>query len=52
MPSHKEIARVRDEVRGLLGDAGFFDWLEANWQRVFGNDPTALTQAIKRCPQP
>jgi len=24
---------------GLLGDAGFFDWLEANWQEVFAGGP-------------
>ena len=24
---------------GLLGDAGFFAWLEANWQDVFAGGP-------------
>ena len=24
---------------GLLGDAGFFTWLEANWQDVFAGGP-------------
>ncbi len=32
---------------GLLGDAPFFAWLEAHWQGVFGNDATALTDAIE-----
>ncbi len=32
---------------GLLGDAKFFGWLESNWRSVFGNDTTALTQAIE-----
>jgi 3-dehydroquinate synthase len=31
---------------GLLGDARFFGWLEQNWQRLFGNDPGTLTEAI------
>ena len=32
---------------GLLGDAAFFDWLEKNWQGVFGNNGPALTEAIE-----
>jgi 3-dehydroquinate synthase len=32
---------------GLLGDAAFFGWLENNWRSVFGNDTSALTQAIE-----
>ena len=32
---------------GLLGDAAFFAWLEANWRGVFGNDIAALTHAIE-----
>ncbi|HEY8194353.1 MAG TPA: 3-dehydroquinate synthase [Hyphomicrobium sp.] len=32
---------------GLLGDAKFFTWLEANWQGVFGNNGPALTKAIE-----
>jgi shikimate kinase/3-dehydroquinate synthase len=32
---------------GLLGDVRFFGWLEQNWQRLFGNDPTTLTEAIE-----
>lgn len=32
---------------GLIWDAGFFGWLEDNWRSVFGNDVSALTQAIK-----
>jgi shikimate kinase / 3-dehydroquinate synthase len=32
---------------GLLGDAPFFAWLEANWQAVFGNNGPALTNAIE-----
>jgi shikimate kinase/3-dehydroquinate synthase len=32
---------------GLLGDAKFFAWLEANWQGLFGNNGPALTKAIE-----
>lgn len=32
---------------GLLGDADFFSWLEANWHGVFGNNGPALTTAIE-----
>jgi shikimate kinase/3-dehydroquinate synthase len=32
---------------GLLGDAKFFAWLEANWHGVFGNSGPALTKAIE-----
>ena len=32
---------------GLLGDAGFFAWLESNWKSVFGNNPAAMTKAIE-----
>ena len=32
---------------GLLGDAKFFEWLEANWRGVFGNDASALARTIE-----
>ncbi len=32
---------------GLLGDAGFFAWLEANWRGVFAREPLALAGAIE-----
>jgi len=32
---------------GLIGDAGFFTWLEGNWRAIFGNDVTAMTHAIE-----
>ncbi|MDO8874975.1 MAG: 3-dehydroquinate synthase [Pseudolabrys sp.] len=38
---------------GLLGDAAFFDWLEANWQAVFAGGETsnsmAREQAVAIC---
>ena len=34
---------------GLLGDAGFFAWLEANAQAVLAREPAALAEAVARC---
>jgi 3-dehydroquinate synthase len=36
---------------GLLGDFGFFEWLQANGARVLGRDPEALGRAIARSVQ-
>ena len=33
---------------GLLGDAGFFDWLEAEGRRCCGLTPAALSHAVAR----
>ncbi|MEO0392402.1 MAG: 3-dehydroquinate synthase [Pseudomonadota bacterium] len=33
---------------GLLGDRGFFEWLETNGRAVLAREPAALTQAIKQ----
>jgi len=32
---------------GLLGDAKFFAWLDANWPSIFANNGPALTRAIE-----
>jgi 3-dehydroquinate synthase len=32
---------------GLLGDAEFFDWLEANWSGVLAHDDACLMQAVE-----
>jgi shikimate kinase/3-dehydroquinate synthase len=32
---------------GLLGDARFFAWLDANWPSIFANNGPALTRAIE-----
>lgn len=32
---------------GLLGDRAFFDWLEANWQRVVAGDLEARAHAVE-----
>ena len=31
---------------GLLGDAAFFEWLEANGEKVLARDPEALNEAV------
>jgi 3-dehydroquinate synthase len=36
---------------GLLGDAAFFDWLEANGAAVLAQDRTAVTHAVTRSVQ-
>src|SRR5204863_9361820 len=33
---------------GLLGDAAFFDWLEANAAKVLALEPQALAHAVRR----
>jgi 3-dehydroquinate synthase len=45
----RELAAGYAEVAkyGLLGDAGFFDWLEDNAPRLFEGDPQARVQAIR-----
>jgi len=34
---------------GLLGDAGFCDWLEANITAVLARQPDPLAEAVRRC---
>jgi 3-dehydroquinate synthase len=34
---------------GLLGDADFFAWLDANAAAAMARDPAALAQAVRRC---
>ena len=34
---------------GLLGDLGFFEWLEANAAAVLAREPAALAHAVARC---
>jgi 3-dehydroquinate synthase len=33
---------------GLLGDRPFYDWLDTHWRSLFGNDPSILTEAVRR----
>ncbi|HLH11666.1 MAG TPA: 3-dehydroquinate synthase [Methylovirgula sp.] len=34
---------------GLIRDAGFFDWLEANWRDVFAGGPARIHAIAKSC---
>jgi len=47
LPAREFRAGYAEVVKyGLLGDAGFFDWLEANVERLMNGDIDALTHAI------
>ena len=35
----------------LLGDAGFFTWLEQHGENLFSHDPAIVTEVIRRCCQ-
>ncbi|MGB7204855.1 MAG: 3-dehydroquinate synthase, partial [Anderseniella sp.] len=48
LPQRELAAGYAEVVKyGLLGDAGFFNWLEDNGQRVFTDDPQARVHAIR-----
>jgi 3-dehydroquinate synthase len=48
LPARQLRAGYAEVVKyGLLGDAAFYDHLEAGWQRMFGNDMAALTSVIE-----
>jgi 3-dehydroquinate synthase len=48
LPEREMRAGYAEVVKyGLLGDAPFFDWLERQWQGVFGNSGPDLTRAIE-----
>jgi 3-dehydroquinate synthase len=47
LPDREMRAGFAEVVKyGLLGDAAFFDWLEANGEAVLARDPAALEHAI------
>jgi shikimate kinase / 3-dehydroquinate synthase len=47
LPDREMRAGYAEVVKyGLLGDATFFHWLEANWRALFDRDRSALTHAI------
>jgi 3-dehydroquinate synthase len=49
LPARDFLAGYGEVVKyGLLGDAGFFDWLEANAGKVAARDPAALVHAVTR----
>lgn len=48
LPERELAAGIAEIVKyGLIGDAAFFDWLEANMDRLVARDPAALTHAIR-----
>ncbi len=52
LPGREQAAGYAEVVKyGLLGDATFFGWLEANGARVLARDPEALAHAVARCVQ-
>ena len=49
LPDREMRAGYAEVVKyGLLGDFGFFEWLEANGPKVLARDPAALAQAVAR----
>jgi 3-dehydroquinate synthase len=48
LPDRELSAGIAEVVKyGLIGDAKFFAWLEANMDRLVARDPAALTHAIE-----
>lgn len=47
LPDRELRAGLAEVIKyGALGDAAFFDWVQANARRLLGRDPEALAQAI------
>lgn len=50
LPARQVRAGYAEVVKyGLIGDAGFFAWCEANGDKLLLSDPTALAHAIQVC---
>ena len=50
LPEREMRAGYAEVVKyGLLGDFRFFEWLEANSERVLAREPEALSEAVARC---
>jgi len=48
LPERELAAGLAEIIKyGLIGDIGFFNWLEANMDRLVARDPVALTHAIR-----
>ena len=48
LPERELAAGLAEVIKyGLIGDPEFFDWLEANMDRLVARDPAALTHAIR-----
>jgi 3-dehydroquinate synthase len=49
LPAREMRAGYAEVIKyGLLGDFGFFEWLEANGAAVLAREPLALTEAVAR----
>jgi 3-dehydroquinate synthase len=49
LPDRELRAGLAEVIKyGLIRDAGFFEWLEANIERLLARDPQALARAIHR----
>ena len=50
LPDRELAAGLAEVIKhGVICDAGFFEWLEANMPRLLARDPDALAHAIRRC---
>ncbi|MCE3290714.1 MAG: 3-dehydroquinate synthase [Caulobacter sp.] len=50
LPDREMACGMAEVVKyGLLGDAGFFAWLEANAAAAMAREPAALAEAVRRC---
>jgi 3-dehydroquinate synthase len=50
LPAREMRAGYAEVIKyGLLGDAGFFDWLEGKGAKVLAHEPEALEHAVARC---
>jgi 3-dehydroquinate synthase len=48
LPDRELSAGLAEIIKyGLIGDAAFFEWLEANMESLLARDPAALTHAIE-----
>ncbi len=49
LPERELSAGLAEVIKyGLIGDPGFFEWLEDNMDRLLAREPAALAQAIER----
>ncbi len=50
LPAREFSAGLAEVIKhGLVRDAAFFSWLEANLERLLAGDPQALAHAVRRC---
>ena len=50
LPQRELLAGVAEVIKyGLLGDAGFLDWLDANLDRLLALEPETTAETVARC---